>query len=481
MEVNLKEKYYNVYKNIRELQDRFEEGSKSDPADPQAGVRIELADQYLQVGEVDNAVTIMRDYINGWVNEHNILKDPLSIRFFMASMIALHEKERTVEALELLDVMSDLLAKAGDEAILGLKQAAEANVTILKVILKTPVAPKDKTGQEKPGVTAGMLDSINAVEAFREKNADRMPTDFMVSILIYYGEYHYALGNMDRALDKWNEAAELASGSNLEFRAYGIYNRISARYEQLGEYSEALEYYDRYRVGMEKLWAAKEYAYSTFLIERYGNRRGAEQMRSMEQKNQDLGEKILHDALTGLYNRRFLKRLYEETFVPDAGGNVRVKSEGFSVPQQDNRDGGEHLWCAVMLDIDYFKEYNDNYGHLKGDRVISTIGEILRGHADEMTYPIRYGGEEFLILTRNRSEAETEILARTILKELKERKLIHTYSKVGRRVTMSAGVASLRCESSSDITRMCEDADKALYISKHDGRNRCSTYRRNED
>ena len=155
------------------------------------------------------------------------------------------------------------------------------------------------------------------------------------------------------------------------------------------------------------------------------------------------------DALTGLNNRRQFE--------------VRLK-EQFAIANRQNSP-----LCAIMTDIDYFKKFNDTYGHAVGDEVLRTVASVIKSELREYDIPSRYGGEEFCILLPNTNIDEAKIVAER-LRSAVEKSEVNTDNTNNIRVTISVGLSEL------DIKDMPEDlymkADKALYDAKEGGRNR---------
>lgn len=148
-----------------------------------------------------------------------------------------------------------------------------------------------------------------------------------------------------------------------------------------------------------------------------------------------------HDALTGLGNRRYL----------------------FDALERDlyNVERYRGTLSLLLLDIDYFKKYNDTYGHLEGDHLLAQVARILREVVRIGDMPVRYGGEEFIVLLPQTDSAAAAHAAERIRIAIEQ----------GSPVTVSLGVATVsgkRCESAELI----EVADKALYRAKEGGRNR---------
>jgi diguanylate cyclase len=162
------------------------------------------------------------------------------------------------------------------------------------------------------------------------------------------------------------------------------------------------------------------------------------------------------DPLTGLGNRKHF-----DLVVSDA-----VRSAGVSrLPLS-----------LLMMDIDHFKSFNDNYGHLTGDQVLRLVGMTLKQSIKTKDIPARYGGEEFAVVLPNTPLRQALLIADEIRRMVmsKELKKKSTGEILGR-VTLSAGVSTLKPDDDADA--LIERADACLYFAKRTGRNRviCET------
>lgn len=126
-------------------------------------------------------------------------------------------------------------------------------------------------------------------------------------------------------------------------------------------------------------------------------------------------------------------------------------------------------FSLILGDIDHFKHFNDNYGHLAGDKVLKQVADILKTRLRETDFVARYGGEEFVVLLPNTAKSEAEIVAEKLRQgvaalELSSR---HETSKI----TMSFGISQLI--KTDSVETLFERTDQALYTAKNHGRNRC--------
>lgn len=162
-----------------------------------------------------------------------------------------------------------------------------------------------------------------------------------------------------------------------------------------------------------------------------------------------LRDSSLRDGATGLYNRRFL-----EEFI-DHSAEQAIRS---------------HISYAVlMIDIDYFKMVNDTYGHDAGDIVIKSLSEILVKSIRKADLPVRYGGEEFLVMLHNTTAEGAFAVAEKIRTLFNEKKFQFGNDTVQK--TLSIGIAHFPSQADS-IWKVIKFADLALYEGKHTGRNR---------
>ncbi|MDR2952039.1 MAG: GGDEF domain-containing protein [Treponema sp.] len=158
------------------------------------------------------------------------------------------------------------------------------------------------------------------------------------------------------------------------------------------------------------------------------------------------------DELSQLKNRRDFMQTFERFLV-----NYR---------QSDN-----FLYIAIM-DIDFFKNYNDHYGHPKGDECLRSIGRMLNDLQNSMgVYAARVGGEEFAMLWFGEGSSQADVITAFINRKLYELNIPHEKSNVAPYITVSIGVHILKCGASHDIHALYDLADKALYAAKKKGRN----------
>ena len=179
----------------------------------------------------------------------------------------------------------------------------------------------------------------------------------------------------------------------------------------------------------------------------------------LQQANRELRMISVKDGLTGIANRRH----FDEVVAKEVKRAIRT---GTSV-------------SLVMCDIDYFKPYNDNYGHQAGDDclkyVARTMAKVSKRPGDLVA---RYGGEEFALVLPETDLTGAEAIAENVRSAIDKLNLSHNYSLATDHVTISCGVATINPNNSDDVAvvvkQLIKVADKGLYLAKERGRNQVS-------
>ncbi len=162
------------------------------------------------------------------------------------------------------------------------------------------------------------------------------------------------------------------------------------------------------------------------------------------------------DGLTEIPNRR----RFEDVFPNECLRAIRSK-EPLSI---------------AMADVDFFKQYNDQYGHAMGDRALQAIARVLHNSVKRPAdLAARYGGEEFVMVFPQTDRSSALLVAERIRSSVEELKIPHICSGVADHITISIGVATANLNTSSQPEFVLETADRNLYTAKQSGRNRVVT------
>ncbi|MEG0176378.1 GGDEF domain-containing protein [Anaerorhabdus sp.] len=215
-----------------------------------------------------------------------------------------------------------------------------------------------------------------------------------------------------------------------------------------------------------RMETSANYYYSLMTREKQDNNSIAETLRNriklfevsqkhslLVRENENLEKEAHLDELTGLYNRRYCEKLL-----------LKIES-----------DKRFKTFGCIMIDVDHFKEYNDTYGHLIGDKILKLISSILESHAFDGISVGRYGGDEYYCLCSGKSDEEINGYLSAVLNDVRERNIAHIKND-SEIVTITAGFCN-DDKSVIDINEIMKNADKALYFAKENGRNQFVNYK----
>jgi diguanylate cyclase (GGDEF)-like protein len=161
------------------------------------------------------------------------------------------------------------------------------------------------------------------------------------------------------------------------------------------------------------------------------------------------------DALTGIYNRRHFNELFPRFVNTNKRNNQMV--------------------CLLLLDIDFFKQYNDHYGHQAGDKALIQVAKCIQSQlqrGDDRVF--RLGGEEFGVIFSTNSEENAMKFALRIKKAIYNLKIPHAYSVAAQYITVSGGMVCKEANYINCLDELYKEADDLLYLSKKEGKNRVS-------
>jgi len=200
-------------------------------------------------------------------------------------------------------------------------------------------------------------------------------------------------------------------------------------------------------------------AFTNYLMENYQRRDFLNSLlleyenRELQKASEELRRLSISDALTTLGNRRHFDLMLDQEWMRGMRSETPIS--------------------LILFDIDYFKHYNDNYGHQAGDECLRLVAGKMRGFTKRPgDTSARYGGEEFVLLLSGTELADAAIIAEACRATVEALKIPHGHSKVSDVVTVSAGVATMVPDGDTSRKALVEAADKALYRAKADGRNR---------
>ena len=180
--------------------------------------------------------------------------------------------------------------------------------------------------------------------------------------------------------------------------------------------------------------------------------------RELTEANLKLEELANVDGLTGISNRR----IFDEVLDREVNRAIRKKS----------------VISLIMCDIDYFKLFNDHYGHVSGDDCLRKLAGCLQKIFMRATdLAARYGGEEFAVILPDTDLTEAKVMAEKLIESVEQLSIPHEYSKISDHITISVGLACVKPVKDYFPEDLIKKADKALYGAKGKGRNRIEIFK----
>ena len=179
--------------------------------------------------------------------------------------------------------------------------------------------------------------------------------------------------------------------------------------------------------------------------------------KALQELKANLENLVIIDSLTGIYNRRHFETQLNESwqFLTNTQGTLSL----------------------MMVDIDYFKRYNDTYGHIAGDEALREVATALSASMRRQTdFTARYGGEEFIVLATDMTQQQAIEMGQILCANVRNLNIPHKASPDGY-VTVSCGIVHINPISSSNPNLLLQHADEALYMSKTNGRNQATLYK----
>ena len=246
-----------------------------------------------------------------------------------------------------------------------------------------------------------------------------------------------------------DDLTKRTSIKNLERKLLTLKIRYYRRVGQIEEYKIASVLYFELSEFMER---ENRLMVSNMIVMRNSYMELTQINKKVEEKNTFLQKRSETDPLTGMYNRLKLNEYSEEAFE-----KALANHETFGVE---------------ILDIDYFKQFNDNYGHQAGDNCIKAVADILIDLAkDEGVFTARYGGDEFVVIYEGLSKELVEAKANELRDRIYESAIEHKFSLSDDRVTISQGICFGIPDSNDSVFAYLQGADRMLYKVKEQSRN----------
>jgi diguanylate cyclase (GGDEF)-like protein len=285
------------------------------------------------------------------------------------------------------------------------------------------------------------------LELSRKNNSQLLELTYVSEI----SRIHQIEGNLDQAEAELLLALQIAERINSLTNISLIHERLIGIYKEKQDYKSALDHFEAFHAAYKKIFNDKS-------DRRIKNLEILNQVESTRKQAELYRELAGTDSLTSLVNRRHFLEIAE----------VAV--------QRVNSDKDQ--LAIIMLDIDYFKNVNDEYGHKAGDEVLSAVAASIKKSLRGGDIAGRYGGEEFVVLVSGASSDQCLKVAERIRRAVAQQTIQIGQALVS--VTISLGLVWINSDRVYPLDVLINYADQALYIAKRQGRNRVVAWTQNE-
>lgn len=327
--------------------------------------------------------------------------------------------------------------------------------------------------------TEKALEIMDEVKERYENEEYFLYSSFDIGYREVYGEIYNRKGDYKKVLEYWEEVAEL-------YKAQGVYtpDDVCLRgfydaYNGLGDYETALKYKNIMYEALSVSFKGRELEHANFLLEKFENDKKEERISTLQSRNRILWAVIGTIALFAIVVLTFIIILIRKTRkINELNLKLRQLSEKDGLTKLYNRramdDYLDKNWealtstsdnnCIIMMDVDFFKKYNDYYGHQGGDNVLSKVAGVIMENSRKEDMAVRYGGEEFVVILPGATLDDAKSKAEQIRKGVEMLAIPHEKSEVSENVSISVGLAAAKPGDTSE--QVLKHADDALYKAK---------------
>lgn len=227
-------------------------------------------------------------------------------------------------------------------------------------------------------------------------------------------------------------------------------------YKKIGNHTSLLDAYEQHYHYMKRKEAEDLRVREKNIKNQLELHKAIKLHKTMMQKNEELTRMSEHDALTGLPNRYSINKYCEKIFAKACKNQQK--------------------FGLIMIDIDYFKQYNDTYGHVEGDKCIVTVARQISKLATDDIYAARYGGDEFLVMVLDKEDEYLQMFAQSLRDSVEQQKIEHKASNISLYVTVTQGIINEIPSREDTMIDFVHKADLALYKVKKQVRNAIGCY-----
>lgn len=286
-------------------------------------------------------------------------------------------------------------------------------------------------------------------------------------------DYEYVISSQDNyslLLYKYEELLESSQNKYLDNNLKRqIINSIIDISNVSKNYNKLKEYLDIFGIAQQNNYDLKNYQLGD-MIEEFESEVTYKSKREVVYKLIIIGMTCIFFLFFVIRSIKIQKLNYELKELTEIDSLTQLKNKRYIYNYLSRLVGTNQEVIVSVMDIDYFKLYNDNYGHIKGDYILKTVADIIHNSFKDDVVG-RFGGEEFCVVSiRNYSQFKEDVIE--FMMKLEKHNIKHEYSPIEKRITVSVGVERDVLRRQIHIDNLIEKSDKNMYISKINGRNK---------
>ncbi|MGF1685449.1 GGDEF domain-containing protein [Photobacterium japonica] len=310
---------------------------------------------------------------------------------------------------------------------------------------------------------------------------------FDIKLNIAFGDIYRRNQDYNKSIKYYKRAEMLINQRDVFYLKDDINHMLYLSYKAIGNTSLTIYYLEKSNAIIKKQRDDHNEQYSQYIFGEFETKRKENEIDKLEQQSEisKLSLLFLFFILCGVMFFAFMLK-YKNKKIVELNKSLAMMSFTDGLTAVSNRHALEQLWqtwetsassqgetCSIiMIDIDYFKKYNDHYGHHEGDQTLKAVAQALQGCCRKEDFFGRYGGEEFIfVLPDTDKETAISIVRDRIQQAVAALKIRHETSEVNEYLTLSVGIATGKNLPIGAHETLIHWADKGLYLAKEQGRN----------
>ena len=305
--------------------------------------------------------------------------------------------------------------------------------------------------------------------------------DFDAMLKELQGNIYFSSGEYDKSLEHYLDLKEIIDERQMIYWKERINEGIYNNYLMLENYKNAAEYAVINNKIQREHISNKNLEYSQYLLNKFDNEIKEERISQLEEEQRIVKIYFRFLGMITIFCILFISIIYKKNSeIKRLNKRFKDLSSTDALTNIPNRRALDEFlsinWNSymkmqkavsfIMIDVDYFKKYNDNYGHVQGDEVLRQISNCLQLSCRKSDFIARYGGEEFIIVMLGTEKEQSILVAERIQANMKNLNIMHEHSEVSNRVTLSMGISTTHYFENKNYEEYINLADTALYEAK---------------